>query len=111
MAIDICTEAFTDRVKLDFVCGDEVYGNCTQLRKFLESRGQGYVLGVPSSFHLTLARGVTLTCADAVTRLLKDTRRWEVRSAGTGSKGARWYAWAQLVGTPVNSPVMGPARP
>src|SRR5262249_39929339 len=25
-------------------------------------------------------------------------RRWEVRSAGTGSKGQRWYAWA-LLGT------------
>ena len=27
-------------------------------------------------------------------RLLKDKRRWEVRSAGKGSKGDRWYAWA-----------------
>jgi SRSO17 transposase len=96
LAIDICAEAFTDRVRLDFVCGDEVYGNCTQLREFLEDRGQGYVLRVRSSFCLTLARGVTLSCADAVTRLLKDTRRWEVRSAGKGSKGGRWYAWAQL---------------
>ena len=25
---------------------------------------------------------------------LKDKRRWEVRSAGNGSKGERWYAWA-----------------
>jgi SRSO17 transposase len=96
LAIDICAEAFTDRVRLDFVCGDEVYGNCTQLREFLEDRGQGYVLRVRSSFCLMLARGVTLSCADAVTRLLKDTRRWEVRSAGKGSKGGRWYAWAQL---------------
>jgi DDE superfamily endonuclease len=96
LAIDICTEAFTDGVRLDFVCGDEVYGNCTQLRAFLEGRGQGYVLRVSSSFRLTLARGVTLTCADAATHLLKANRRWEVRSAGTGSKGARWYGWAQV---------------
>ena len=98
LAIDICTEAFADGVTLDFVCGDEVYGHCTQLREFLEGRGQGYVLRVPSSFRLTLARGVTLTCADAAARLLKGPRRWEVRSAGTGSKGGRWYAWA-LVAT------------
>jgi SRSO17 transposase len=88
--------AFADSVRFDFLCGDEVYGNCTELREFCEQAAQGYVLRVRSNFRLTLARGVTLTCAQAVTRLLKDTRRWEVRSAGTGSKGERWYAWAGL---------------
>src|SRR6266536_2143626 len=96
LAIDIMTEAFADGVELDFACGDEVYGSCTELREFLESHGQGYVLRVPSNFHLTLARGVTVTCAEAVRPLLKDTRRWEIRSAGKGSKGDRWYGWAWL---------------
>ena len=54
------------------------------------------MLRVSSSFRLTLASGVMLTCAQAVTRLLKGARRWEVRSAGPGSKGQRWYAWAWL---------------
>jgi hypothetical protein len=31
--------------------------------------------------------------------LLSDTCRWEVRSAGAGSKGQRWYAWAWLATT------------
>jgi SRSO17 transposase len=96
LAIDILTESFADGAAFDFVCGDEVYGTCTELREFLEERGQGYVLRVPSTFRLTLAAGVRLTCAQAVTRLLKGLRRWEVRSAGTGSKGQRWYAWAWL---------------
>src|SRR5258708_2284820 len=26
----------------------------------------------------------------------KTARRWEIRSAGAGSKGQRWYAWAWL---------------
>jgi hypothetical protein len=52
------------------------------------------VLRVPSSFRLTLAAGVTLSCAQAAARLLNDTRRWELRSAGPGSKGALWSAWA-----------------
>ena len=56
------------------------------------------MLRVPCSFRFTLARGVTRTCADAATMLRKDSRRWEVRSAGPGSKGQRWYAWA-LVAT------------
>jgi hypothetical protein len=51
---------------------------------------------VPSNFTLTLAAGTKLTCAQAVTALLKHLRRWEVRSAGSGSKGERWYAWAWI---------------
>lgn len=27
---------------------------------------------------------------------MKDKRRWEARSAGKGSKGERWYAWAWI---------------
>lgn len=37
-----------------------------------------------------------MTCADAVRKLLKDKRRWEVRSAGKGSRGERWYAQAWI---------------
>jgi SRSO17 transposase len=96
LAIDICTEVFADGARFDFLCGDEVYGSCTELREFCEEAGQGYVLRVPSNFRITLAAGITVTCSQAVSRLGEDTRRWEVRSAGTGSKGERWYAWAWL---------------
>jgi SRSO17 transposase len=95
LAIDILAEALADGVRLDFVCGDEVYGSCTELREFCEDHGQAYVLRVPSSFRLTLASGVTLTCKRAAARLT-GRRGWEVRSAGSGSKGQRWYAWAWL---------------
>ena len=96
LAIDVFTDAFADGAWFDFACGDEVYGSCTELRQFLEDRRQGYVLRVPSSFRLAVAAGATVTCKQAVTRLLKGARRWEVRSAGPGSKGQRWYAWAWL---------------
>jgi SRSO17 transposase len=96
LAIDICAGAYADGIRFDFACGDEVYGNCTQLREFFEDNDQAYVLRVPSNFTLTLAAGTTMTCAEAVKALLKDKRRWEVRSAGSGSKGERWYAWAWL---------------
>ena len=87
LAIDICAEALADGLRLDFVCGDEVYGACTKLREYLEGRGQGYVLRVPSQLPPHPGGGVTLTCAEAVNRLLKGTRRWEVRSAGQGLQG------------------------
>ena len=96
LAIGICTDAATDGIAVDFYCGDEVYGNCTQLRGYFEAEGQAYVLRVASNFTITLAGGTKLTCAEAVGRLLKHKRRWEIRSAGTGSKGERWYAWAWI---------------
>ena len=96
LAIDICVEAYADGLAFDFACGDEVYGSCTQLREFFEQRGQAYVLRVASSFMLALAAETKLACAQAVKLLATDTRRWEVRSAGTGSKGQRWYAWAWI---------------
>jgi SRSO17 transposase len=96
LAIDICAAAYADGIRFDFACGDEVCGSCTQLRESFEASGQAYVLRVPSNFTLTLAVGTKLTCAEAVRRLLKHPRRWEIRSAGHGSKGQRWYAWAWI---------------
>ena len=95
LAIDLAAGALADGITFDFFCGDEVYGNCTQLRAFFEDRGQAYVLRVPSSFRLTLASGKKLTCAGAAS-MLAGTKHPEVRSAGKGSKGGRWYAWSWL---------------
>ena len=86
LAIGICADAYADGIRFDFTCGDEVYGSCTQLREFFEDHRQGYVLRVASNFTLMLAAGTTLTCAEAVKRLVKDKQRWEVRSAGRGPK-------------------------
>jgi hypothetical protein len=96
LAIDICADVLADGIRFDFFCGGEAYGNCTQLRAFLEDHGQAYVLRVRSNFRLTLASNASLTCAQAVRDLLAGPRRWEVRSAGKGAKGERWYAWAWL---------------
>jgi SRSO17 transposase len=96
LAIDVLADAYGDGLSFDFACGDEVYGSCTELREFLEERGQAYVLRVASSFIFALTPGATMTCADAVKKLLKGKKGWEVRSAGQGSKGERWYAWAWL---------------
>lgn len=96
LAVQILADAFADGVSFDFVCGDEVYGACTGLRDFLENRGQAYVLRVSSAFMMLLAAGTRMTCAQAAASLGKHDRRWEVRSAGRGSKGERWYAWAWI---------------
>jgi SRSO17 transposase len=94
LAIDITAEALADGICFDFFCGDEVYGSCTQLREFLQDRGQAYVLRVPRNFRLSLPGGQRLTCADAAQ--VAAASHCEVRSAGTGARGQRWYAWSWL---------------
>jgi SRSO17 transposase len=94
LAADVLADAYADGLSFDFACG--VYGSCTELRQFLEDRGQAYVLRVASSFLFALAPGTRMTCKEAVKKLLKGKRAWEVRSAGQGSKGERWYAWAWI---------------
>jgi SRSO17 transposase len=96
LAVDILRDAYAGGLAFDFICGDEVYGSCTELREYLEGHGQAYVLRVASNSVLTLACGTKMTCAEAVSKLLKRKNAWEVRSAGKGSKGERWYAWAWL---------------
>src|SRR5258708_15870835 len=80
----------------DFVCGDEVYGSCPALRRYLEEHAQGYVLRVAKTFLLTLGGGRSLSCADVVTTHLRARQRWMIASAGTGSKAERGYAWASI---------------
>jgi SRSO17 transposase len=96
LAIEICKDAAADGCRPDFTCGDEVYGSCTKLRDHLEREKQAYVLRVAKTFRVTMRDGTVLACEDAVKKLLKSTRRWEIRSAGKGSKGDRWYAWAWI---------------
>jgi SRSO17 transposase len=74
LAVDILGDAYADGLAFDFVCGDEVYGNCTDLREYLEGQGQAYVLRVASNFMITLAAGARMTCKDAVKKLLKARR-------------------------------------
>jgi SRSO17 transposase len=80
LAIDVLRDAYAGGLCFDFACGDEVYGSCTELREFLEDRGQAYVLRVASSFTLTFASGTKMTCADAVKKLLS----FESQTANTG---------------------------
>jgi hypothetical protein len=56
LARAIVCDALGDGVIVDFVCGDEACGSCTQLRGYLEEQHQAYVLRVPSSFRVSTAR-------------------------------------------------------
>ena len=47
LAVDIFTETLTSGIKLDFVCGDEVYGVCAGLREFCEEAARAMGCGSP----------------------------------------------------------------
>ncbi|GAA1959346.1 IS701 family transposase [Catenulispora subtropica] len=76
-----------------FVTGDEVYGNDPRLRAGLEQLGIGYVLAVASTATVALATGPV---GAAVLAAGLPEESWQLRSAGQGSKGQRWYQWAYL---------------
>ncbi|MCY0924322.1 MULTISPECIES: transposase [unclassified Streptomyces] len=70
LAAGIVQDAHDGGVVLDFICGDEVYGNSPDLRSSCESVRQGYVLRVPSNFTFTLGDGSTTTCKKIVKKCL-----------------------------------------
>lgn len=96
IAADLVRDAHSDGVSADFVTGDEVYGASPDLRRYCEESGQGYVLRVAGTFHADLSAVTTLTCRQTVKTLLRNKGDWKIYSAGTGSKGARLYAWARI---------------
>jgi hypothetical protein len=76
LATGILAEAFAAGVRLDYVCGDEVCGSCTELRQFLGAHGQACVLRVASS------RRAVGRVSRAVARDKPGDNRWSSRDNG-----------------------------
>jgi SRSO17 transposase len=94
LALDMVTAAVTAGVPARWVTADEVYGNDPAFRAGMAALGLGYVLAVACDHHVT----VTGTVRMRVDRLAATlpTATWQRYSAGAGSKGPRWYAWAWI---------------
>lgn len=74
-----------------WVLGDEVYGSDSKTRRFLEDRGQPYVLAVSSQQRLWVE--FKQVRVDAIADTLDDDH-WFRMSVGQGAKGPRVYDWA-----------------
>lgn len=75
----------------DFVLADEVYGSDGRFRRFLEGRGQAFVLAVRSDQRLWVGveqKRVDQIAADA------PAKSWFRFSVADGSKGPRLYDWS-----------------
>ena len=93
LAAVMVTRAVEAGVPASWVAGDEVYGADPRLRATIRSHGLGYVLQVAAN------RGVPTDAGpirvDQLPALLPSWA-WQKRSAGTGSKGHRYYSWAWI---------------
>jgi SRSO17 transposase len=75
-----------------WVAGDSVYGGNRSLRLWLEERAQPFVLEVACN-ELLWWKSFQYTRADEIASALPE-EEWQTLSAGSGSKGERWYDWA-----------------
>jgi SRSO17 transposase len=85
--------AFAAGVPAAWVTGDAVYGDASDLRQWLETQRQPYVLAVSCS-HPVWNSG-SQERAEALVAALTESC-WSSLSCGAGSQGERWYEWACL---------------
>ncbi len=90
LATKMLDHAFTAGLKPEFVLADEVYGNDSRFRRFLENRKQPFVVAVKSDQFLRASlrqRRVDQLAAEA------PLDAWFRVSVGEGAKGPRVYDW------------------
>lgn len=93
LAATMITRAVTAGTPASWVTGDEVYGADPHLRQVIRGHGLGYVLAISANRRLPTHAGKVR--ADQLTAKVP-ARAWQRLSAGQGSKGHRYYSWAQL---------------
>ena len=85
--------AFAAEVPAAWVAGDEIYGDASNLRRWLEGRGAAYVLAVSCS-HMIWHDGQQHRAADLIVAVPSGAR--VTLSAGGGSQGERLYDWTWI---------------
>ena len=94
LALEMITSAVAAGMPASWVAGDEVYGDNTAFRAGMAALGLGYVLAVSCDHRIPAwPGGKRRLRADQVAAALPASC-WHRVSAGTGSKGPRWYGWA-----------------
>ena len=93
MALEMIKSATETGVPYKWVTGDCVYGDYTDIRKWLEDQRKCYVMNVSGKAYVW--RGFK---QESVTSILKNLplEGWFEASCGDGSKGARLYDWLLL---------------
>lgn len=93
LARQMIARALAAGVPARWVTGDSVYGNDGKLRGWLEAQHLAYVLGVSGNHYVWIdwqQRPVAVVAQQV------PGNAWQRLSAGSGSKGPRWFDWAVL---------------
>ena len=94
LALEMITGAVTAKVPAAWVAADEAYGDNGVFRAKVAKLGLGYVLAVSCTHRIpAFPGGKRRLRADHIAVALPRAS-WHRISAGTGSKGPRWYDWA-----------------
>jgi SRSO17 transposase len=91
LALQMLERALNDGVPASWVVGDEVYGDDSKVRRWLEERRRPHVLAV-SSQHRIWKDFRQIKVSELLHQVPTDG--WQRLSAGDGAKGPRWYDWA-----------------
>ena len=94
LARTMLERAFASGVPASWVVGDSVYGDARRLRLWLEGQAKAYVLAVSGKERVWF-EGRPCSVQSVLAGL--DEGAWQRLSAGSGSKGPRFYDW-QCVG-------------
>jgi SRSO17 transposase len=92
-------------VPFSWVTADEVYGQDTKFRLWLESRGVAHVVAVPRNA-MVVSLGLAKVRVDRLIADL-DERGWQRLSCGDGLRGPRVSDWAVLDIRPLRDPRYG----
>ena len=93
LAIDQVRRVMASGIRVLWAAADEVYGRCADFRDALRAAGLAYVVIVPCSQVITLAKDKTARADQAFSGAV-----FERRSCGNREKGPRYADWA-LVAT------------
>jgi SRSO17 transposase len=95
LALGMITDAVAAGTAAAWVASDELYGDNGAFRAGVQTLGLGYVLAVSRDHRVPIDGGKVRVRADRLAADLPE-RSWHRGSAGTGSKGPRWYDWAWI---------------
>jgi SRSO17 transposase len=94
LALEMVTEAVAAKVPAAWVAADEVYGDNGAFRTKVAELGLGYVVAVSCTHRLPAFPGGRRRLRAGHIAAALPRACWQRISAGTGSKGPRWYDWA-----------------
>jgi SRSO17 transposase len=94
LALNMITDAVAARMPAAWAASDELYGDNGAFRAGIAKLGLGYVLAVSCDHRIPAFPGGKRRLRADQAAAAASHGCWQRISAGTGSKGPRWYDWA-----------------